>query len=100
MKKDDYTGTICKGFCRYYKEGREGLTCGTYDFITRNLTAGEIKQVQYREPGTDFSRDKEIRELACAQCDFLIDGCDFRGGQGAPPCGGYLVIEWLLRKNA
>jgi hypothetical protein len=35
--------------------------------------------------------------MVCEQCDFLADGCDFRQGLDSPPCGGYTVIEHLLR---
>jgi hypothetical protein len=100
VKKDDYTDIICKGFCTFYREGREGLTCGTYDFLARNLTAGEIRSnVQQLKPGADFSRDKELRELACERCDFLVDGCDFREGLSVHPCGGYVIVEWLLKRG-
>jgi len=100
MKRDEYTEVICRGFCRFYKEGREGLTCGTYIFLARNLTPNEIRsRVQQVRPRADFSRDKELRELVCAQCDFLVDGCDFRAGRGAQPCGGYAIVESLLRER-
>lgn len=100
MKRDEYTAIICKGFCRFYKEGKEGLTCGSYDFLARNLTADEIKSsVQYVKPEADFPRDKELKELVCEQCDFLVDGCDFREGLGEPPCGGYAIVEGLLKRQ-
>jgi hypothetical protein len=100
MKRDKYTEIICKGFCTFYKEGREGLTCGAYDFLGRNLTASEVRSnVQHVKPRADLSRDKELRKLVCEQCDFLVDGCDFREGLGAHPCGGYAIVEWLLRRT-
>ncbi len=101
MKRDEYSEVICRRFCTFYKEGTEGLACGAYDFLARNLTAGEIRS-GVRDAGlrADFSRDKELREVVCKHCDFLVDGCDFREGQGTHPCGGYAVVEWLLKKSA
>lgn len=101
MKRDDYTELICKEFCKYYKQGREALACGTYNFLARNLTQLEIESlIHYVEKSPDFSSDEDIRQLICRRCDFLEDGCDFREGIDAPPCGGYTVIAWLLKNKA
>ena len=100
MKEDNYTEIICRRFCRYYKEGKEELTCGTYNFLARTLTLNELmnkSRAAMAEP--DFSADKEILKAVCEECDFFRDGCDFRGGIKAPPCGGYTIVEWLLKKG-
>jgi hypothetical protein len=100
VKADDYTNIICKKFCTFYREGREGLTCGTYDFISRNVTLGELKSaIQSTAPTPDFAFDEKIRGLVCEKCDFMIDGCDFREGLDAPPCGGYTLMEWLIKRK-
>lgn len=100
VKKKDYTDIICKRFCTFYKSGKEGLTCGTYDFISRNLTPGELESAtQSITPTPDLTHDKKIKELICEKCDFVLDGCDFREGLEAPPCGGYTLIEWLLKRE-
>jgi hypothetical protein len=100
VKTRSYTEIICGRFCKYYKEGKEGLTCGTYDFLARNLTASELRAaIDSIGPGTDFTHDREIEDLVCGKCDFLVDGCDFRSGIKAFPCGGYVVLERLLRKR-
>jgi len=44
--------------------------------------------------------DRKIQGLICEKCDFVIDGCDFRGGLKAPPCGGYTIFEWLIKRAA
>ncbi len=97
MKSDAFTDIVCRGFCRFYREGKESQACGTYDFLARNLTAAELASMA---PGIRlkpaFSKDEEIMSLACMQCDFLIDGCDFREGLDAPPCGGYTILASLL----
>ncbi len=41
MKDKDYTSIICKGFCSFYREGKEDLSCGTYLFLRNNLTLCE-----------------------------------------------------------
>lgn len=98
MKKKDYTGLICKGFCKYYKAGREEISCGTYDFLVRNVAAGELRSlIRDVNPLPDLSCDREIRALVCKQCDFMVDGCDFRQVATAPPCGGYTILEKLLK---
>jgi len=102
VKTEFYTDIICKGFCTFYNSGKEELTCGTYDFIFRNLTPGELESAIQGIPSTpDFTFDRKIQGLICEKCDFVIDGCDFREGlQEAPPCGGYTIIEWLLKEGA
>jgi len=101
VKKDDYTDIICKWFCTFSKADREGLTCGTYDFISRNLTPGELGSTIRGIPSVpDFTFDREIQGLICEKCDFMIDGCDFREGRDSPPCGGYTIIEWLMKRTA
>lgn len=100
MKTDSYTKTICRGFCRFYKEGKEELTCGTYNFLAERFgpedLAAKIKDIRKT---ADFSRDEEIKKIICGKCEFLADGCDFREGLDSPPCGGYTIIEWLLSQT-
>ena len=101
MKKDDYTDIICKGFCTFYKSGKKELACETYDFISRNLTPGELESAIQRIPSTpDFTLDKKVKGLICEKCGFMTDGCDFREGLESPPCGGYTIIEWLIKRAA
>lgn len=99
MKRDNYTEIICKRFCRYYKEGKEELTCGTYNFLAREIAPKELASLTRNiEAGPDFSFDRDIKELACDKCEFLADGCDFREGLDALPCGGYAIVERLLKE--
>jgi hypothetical protein len=101
-KNEEYVDLICRTFCTYYKEGREDLLCGTFSFLRRNLTPGELRELigSYRASGIESSardsRDDEVKEIACEECDFLIDGCEFRDDRSGPPCGGYAVVEMLL----
>src|SRR5512143_1371588 len=100
VKKKDYTDIICKRFCTFYKPGKEVLACGTYAFISRNLTLGELESAIRGIASTpDFACDMKIRRLICEKCDFVLDGCAFREGLEAPPCGGYTIVEWLLKRE-
>ena len=92
---------ICKKFCAFYKPGKkEEMKCGSYNFLLANYTGSQISSAAGRaviEP--DFDHDSRINELVCAQCDFLVDGCDYRDGIGKTPCGGYAIVEQLLSKE-
>lgn len=98
MKDEEYAELICKGFCAFYKEGKEEFHCGTYEFLRNNLAPAELQSLlKTTKPSSpDFSKDIAIREMVCAQCDFLVDGCDFREDGSNVPCGGYIIIEKLL----
>lgn len=101
MKDDAYTEIICKGFCRYYKEGREELLCNGYVFLRDNFTPYELKimldlsktqkDMQYEIP----DEDEGSINLVCRQCDFFIDECDYTDNRSGPPCGGYIIINRL-----
>ncbi len=96
MKKRDLTEVICRRHCQYYKEGKEDLLCGTYRYLMEECRADLLRTV----PGSltpDFSEDTFILDEICSRCDFYADGCEFRQGGSALPCGGYAVVEWLRR---
>lgn len=96
MKADQYTTWVCRHHCRFYKEGKEELLCETYRYLRDNYSPVELSEVP---PGIqpDFLEDDWIMENVCKRCEFLIDGCDYREGNPSPPCGGYVVIEWLRK---
>lgn len=101
MKDDSYTRIICKKFCRFFKEGKEELHCETYQFVKRRFPPEVLENLTKDFSGSpDFSQDSLIRELICTKCDFLIDGCDFRDGLGSAPCGGYGVVEHLIKSKS
>jgi len=98
VKIDKYTDIICKRFCAFHRADKEGFTCGTYEFVVRNLTIGELGPfTRGITSGSDFSFDGKIKELTCKKCSFMIDGCDFRRGLDSPPYGGYTVVESLMK---
>jgi len=101
MEKDAGRRHVCEPHCKYYKPGRkEDLKCGALQFLSRNLSRGELGHVSRGTGPLDFSRDEDIRALACSRCEFLVDGCDYRDGVQAPPCGAYSVVERMLKKHS
>jgi hypothetical protein len=97
MKRKDYIEAICRPHCEFYKPGRDRQKCGGYEFIERNLTAREVEGIETARPGRERDEKIRARALACSRCAFLEDGCDFRAGLDSPPCGGYLIIDRLLK---
>lgn len=101
MKDPDYTGIICRGFCTFYKEGKEELHCGGYEILRRALTPAELEGLSSLCPCGDTLKlqippeEEEMRRLVCETCAFVIDGCDYRQDRSAPPCGGYHLLRAL-----
>lgn len=98
MKEMTYTEKICREFCKFFKEGKEELQCGGYDLLRNNLTCSELYQLSdyiSKKPHPEIL-DEILKEFICNKCDFQTDGCDFREGLSAPPCGGYIIISRLF----
>lgn len=113
MKDKIYTDIICKGFCKYYKEGKEELHCNGYIFLRDNFTSYELKimlnspspPLKLREGRGELyqkdlkyeipDKDEELISLVCKQCNFFIDECDYTDNRTGPPCGGYIIINLL-----
>lgn len=101
MKQDHYTDIICRRFCQFYAKGKEELQCGTYLYLQELFSPEDLRSSLYDVPETpSLTEDDLIRELVCNGCAFLVDGCDFREGLDSPPCGGYIIVEHLIRKGA
>lgn len=107
MKDKIYTEIICKGFCKYYKEGKEELHCNGYVFLRNNFTPYELKIMlensvtgQKNKETVEFmlyNKDEDVISLVCKKCDFYIDECDYTSNRSDNPCGGYNVVKILLR---
>lgn len=101
MKSGFYTDIICKGFCKYYKEGKEEFHCGGYTFLRDNFTHQELKSMlDLSKPQKDMkyeipAENKELTDLVCRKCDFFTDECDYTDNRSGPPCGGYVIISLL-----
>lgn len=91
---------VCAKFCDFYKPGKERPKCGSFDFLARNLTKAELRlAAEKASRDLDFSSDSSIKSMVCDNCGFSADGCDFRAGVGKKPCGGYAIVEHLLRQT-
>ena len=103
MKEAAYNKVICRNFCSFYKEGKESMVCGGYELLKKQLTSSELALLagQIRKPQVDLKRippvNKLLSDMVCRHCDFLADGCDFAEDRSGPPCGGYILIERLIR---
>ena len=101
MKENDYVNIVCRPFCSFYKEGKEEIQCGGYNLLKDQFTLSELKILAAQiEKTKDISRqiptkNKNLADLICSQCDFLIDGCDYSENRSGPPCGGYILINEL-----
>lgn len=98
MKETVYAEIICKGFCKFYKEGKEEIQCGGYKLLKNNLTCAELIQLADNISKQTNPEESEnfLTQFICNKCDFQIDGCDFREGLPSPPCGGYIIISRLI----
>jgi len=97
-KEEGYTGRICHAQCVFYREGKEEFLCGTYRFLVKHFSPEDLTGLPEKmEP--DFSEDDWIMKNICKHCEFLVDGCDYREGNTSPPCGGYVVVEFLRKKG-
>ena len=102
MKEEIFVDIICKGFCRYFKAGKEEMHCGGYTFLVNNFTVTELHQLadlagKQAEIKLSIPEDDEnLFNLVCGSCDFRIDGCDYREDRSGPPCGGYIMIDRLV----
>ncbi len=103
MKKDIYTGIICKNFCSYFKGGKEEMRCGGYKFLLDNFTPSEVKQLAELTQNPEELKkqippdNEELFNLICERCDFRVDGCDYSENRSGPPCGGFILVERLIQ---
>ncbi len=95
MKEIIYSEIICKGFCKFYKEGKDEIQCGGYNLLKNNLTHAELARLSnsISKQTNPKGIENSLREFICNKCDFQVDGCDFREGLSSPPCGGYIIIS-------
>ncbi|HMK60536.1 MAG TPA: hypothetical protein VK452_05245 [Dissulfurispiraceae bacterium] len=103
MKGQIFIDIICKRFCRYFKNGKEEMYCGGYRVLVENFTASELQQLADMVCETNDIKnhipayDENLFNLVCKSCDFRIDGCDYRDNRSGPPCGGYIMIDQLVK---
>jgi len=103
MKSRSRKELVCRPFCRFYKEGGEEETaCAGLLTALELLDEQTLERLAPELDGMlwDASRDELLAATLCSRCDFRVDGCGFREGEpDSPPCGGYVLIELLLRRG-
>jgi len=97
---------ICKTHCKFYKENKkEEYTCkglAVLDGLLERKSLAKIIGDLTAPLAVTFKDDIVLKEAVCRICDFFIDGCDFRDPEcsyDAPPCGGFLIISYLVEKK-
>lgn len=104
-RKLEAVGLACRPFCRFFREDKdEALACEGFNFILRLLERLDPATLSnlHKEIPAVFEHDALLKEVLCDRCEFLIDGCDFRDPKcdyKAEPCGGYLLLDTLLREG-
>jgi len=101
MKNPLYTEIICKGYCRYYRPGKEGLMCGSYEVLRLDITPQELRslvKIRFKVLEAENLSDY-LRDLFCNKCKFRKNDCDFYAGLSDTPCGGYIILEETLSKE-
>ena len=89
---------VCERFCSYYKPGRSGESACLGFLVIKDL-AGKNSRIEIPPPGTGQPEAAADREM-CEYCGYRAGDCDFAAGiTGAPPCGGFILIELLLQKR-
>jgi len=97
----DLRSELCARFCPYYRPGKkEDLACN--GFLVIECLIKEGRQIPFfvtAERPDAAIREKLLRDL-CAACPFFEDGCDFvRQKEGSSPCGGFILLAYLLGAN-
>jgi len=102
MKTPLLENLVCAPHCRFYKGGKEEMACAGLLFFKERFRPQDLpKLLQTLEPASwNASEDSLLEPLLCRVCDFREDGCDFRDGEpDAPPRGGYILLELLIRQG-
>jgi len=102
MKEERFERLVCLPYCRFYKGGKEDMACAGLVFFQSMFRYEDLnKLLQTLEPlEWDASEDGILGEVLCKACDFAEDGCGFREGEeDSPPCGGYVLLELMLRRG-
>jgi len=96
--KDKAIKYVCSCFCNFYREDKEVLLCAAVRFLCENYTTSELSTVS-EEYRVDYSYDRWILKKICLKCEFYPQDCGFRSLEDSPPCGGYILLEALRKKN-
>ncbi|MBI5025512.1 MAG: hypothetical protein HZC12_02055 [Nitrospirae bacterium] len=105
MKSKEHVRLVCKGFCKFYKEGRsestrseEEMACAGLLFF-ESLPSSRIESLIHNLSPEHVVHNNPLSGRLCESCEFSVDGCDFRAGSSSPPCGGYVLLSMMLEKG-
>lgn len=95
---------ICASMCRYYKPDKtEPIGCGGLEWLKRRPELQTYLTGLRPDPSDQLSglgEDDPRLWTICGQCEFRIDGCDFRDPavpvSQCSPCGGLRAVAGLL----
>jgi hypothetical protein len=107
MAGKDFVEIVCRKYCSYFKPSKkEDIACRGFIFIENMAKAGkDVVTVKTERPAqTGRHREepegKSLVENLCPPCSFQEEDCDFAAEkEGAPPCGGFILLEILLKKG-
>jgi len=102
VKEVPFESLVCSPWCRFYKGAKEEMACaGLLFFQTRFERNNLNKLLQTLETMSwNASEDGLLKGVLCDRCDFRVEGCGFREGEeDSPPCGGYILLELLVRQG-
>jgi radical SAM protein with 4Fe4S-binding SPASM domain len=93
---------ICRAHCSFFKPNRtEEERCRGYSIVRSIAKTGPPFETTDLTEAFDASYQKSfLYDHVCSACPFLIDGCDFTSPEppeGAPPCGGVILLSKLLK---
>ncbi len=92
---------FCSRFCSHYKpEKTEEFACRGYEIVRHLVQAGALFSLADAEGGGDRRKAEPLVHAMCSVCAFQEDGCDFMLDRKAAPCGGFLVLAWLIEKGS
>lgn len=107
MDKTDFKEYICRPWCMFFAEGeKEEMAC-----LGARAAAWLVRED--RVGSRDFesiTKDRDLWEkhrpglarTVCRQCAFCAADCDFHSPEpeaDIEPCGGYIVLAYLLENN-
>jgi len=102
MKEHSHASIVCGPYCRFYKPGKEEMACAGLLFFQKRWSEEQLRGLcaKLSPMAWNGSEDESLSATLCRLCEFRIDGCGFREGEAdSPPCGGYILLELLLRQG-
>lgn len=89
---------FCARYCKYYKPGKEDMSCMAYSQISRLGLADIRIELRHKDAHVAYGKIMDdLRQSLCLRCDFYEDGCDFIASEGnIAPCGGLLVLADMI----